>query len=173
MAANINAESLDGLLEPIAWQHCVSDISMELTEVSGWLSPAEVAFLVLAARCPTSRGDILEIGSFRGRSTIALAMGMQPANEKLGLTSTLIAVDPMLDDSPIMSQAVAVGEARKEFEQNLSNAGVTDHVQFHQAYSYDMAPKFNRPLRLLWIDGDHSYGATKQDFDLFSNFSHC
>lgn len=168
MAVDINAESLNALLEPVAWQRAVSDISEQLTDVSGWLSPSEIAFLVLAARCPTSRGDVLEIGSFRGRSTIALAHAMRPANDKLGIASSLIAIDPMLDDSPIMTRAVAQGEARKEFDRNLSAAGVNDQVHFHQAYSYDVAPKFNQPLRLLWIDGDHSYGSTKQDFDLFS-----
>jgi predicted O-methyltransferase YrrM len=168
MAVDINSESLGALLEPVAWQQAVADIGTALTDVSGWLSPAEIAFLVLAARCPTSRGDILEIGSFRGRSTIALAHAMQPANEKLSIGSSLVAIDPMLDDSPIMTQAVAQGEARKEFDRNLAAAGVSDRVNFHQAYSYDVAPKFNQPLRLLWIDGDHSYGSTKQDFDLFS-----
>lgn len=168
MAVDNSLDTINSLLDPVDWKQIIGDVSAKLTNVSGWLSPAETAFLVLAARCPTSRGDILEIGSFRGRSTIAIAHAMQLANKKLDLDSRLVAIDPMLDSSPIMSRAVGDGEARKEFDRNLANAGVTDLVQFHQAYSYDIAPKFNQPLRLLWIDGDHSYGGTKQDFDLFS-----
>jgi len=33
-----------------------------------------------------------------------------------------------------------------------------------------LGPKWNRKLRLLWIDGDHTYAGAKLDFDMFSPF---
>ena len=44
------------------------------------------------------------------------------------------------------------------------------HVERHRAFSRDVAKTWNRPIRLLWIDGDHTYKGCKEDFDLFSPF---
>jgi hypothetical protein len=151
----------------------MQQINRALEGVQGWLSPRETALLALAAACPTADGDVLEIGSFRGRSTIALALALewqQTAGDDRWRPSQLIAVDPMLDDDPLLEQPLAHGWARRIFEANLRRAGVLQQVEFHQAFSYDLAPQWQRPLRLLWIDGDHQYASTKQDFDLFAPF---
>jgi hypothetical protein len=146
-------------------------VAQAIAGVEGWLSPREVDFLTLLAAFPTADGDVLEIGSFRGRSTIALAIGMQQCQTgNDSPPSQLVAVDPMLDDDPLLRQAGSAGSARRQFDVNLSRAGVRELVEFHQAYSFELAPSWNRPLRLLWIDGDHRYDATKQDFDLFLPF---
>jgi hypothetical protein len=76
----------------------------------------------------------------------------------------------MLDDDPLLDAPLVRGTARAVFEQNLRRAGVTDWVEFHQAFSYDFVHRWWRPLRLLWIDGDHSYRSTKQDYDLFARY---
>ncbi len=142
-------------------------IHRALMGVDGWLSSRETEFLALLAACPTADGEILEIGSFRGRSTIALALAARLAP---GRSSRLIAIDPLLDDDPLLSAPLATGRARETFFRNLEQAGVSEDIEFHQAYSYEVVQRWNRPLRLLWVDGDHSYRSTKQDFDLFSPF---
>jgi hypothetical protein len=43
-------------------------------------------------------------------------------------------------------------------------------VEFHQKYSYEVAENWDRKLRLLWIDGDHTYAGTRTDFELFSKY---
>ena len=42
-------------------------------------------------------------------------------------------------------------------------------VEFHEKYSTDLAQNWNRPLRLLWIDGDHTYDGVRADFDGFAH----
>lgn len=54
-----------------------------------------------------------------------------------------------------------------EFLANLERAGVGDGVRSLRAYSTDVAPGWRDPIRLLWIDGDHSYKGAKADFDGF------
>jgi hypothetical protein len=44
---------------------------------------------------------------------------------------------------------------------------VEGSVEAHRAYSRDLAPGWNRPIRFLWIDGDHTYRGAQQDIALF------
>jgi hypothetical protein len=41
-------------------------------------------------------------------------------------------------------------------------------VEFHHALSKDVSSSWNEPIRLLWIDGDHSYQGAKDDYDGFA-----
>jgi hypothetical protein len=154
----------------VAFTSILSQIQQRLVGVEGWLTDREVEFLALAAARPTADGDILEIGSFRGRSTIVLALAShatRPADDPI---QPVIAIDPLLDDDPLLEKPLPSGTAKHIFHGNLRRAGVQNLVEFHQGFSYQVAPSWNRPLRLLWIDGDHSYPSTKQDFDLFTPY---
>jgi hypothetical protein len=62
------------------------------------------------------------------------------------------------------------GESLAHLRSNLEKHGVAELVEFHQGYAAELARQWNRPLRLLWIDGDHTYEGAKSDFDLFSPF---
>src|SRR2546430_4811345 len=54
-----------------------------------------------------------------------------------------------------------------EFQENLRRAGVAGAVDCRRAFSHEVARDWIRPIRLLWIDGDHVYEAVKQDLALF------
>ncbi|HKP71132.1 MAG TPA: class I SAM-dependent methyltransferase [Pyrinomonadaceae bacterium] len=135
----------------------------EMESVEGYLAPNEIRFLALLAACPTADGEILEIGSFKGKSTIILAKSAGLADG-----STINAVDPMTapceTDPTLGTQESSLGD----FKRNIANAGVEDRVRLHQMFSKDLASEWNKPLRLLWIDGDHTYAGTKLDFDGFA-----
>ena len=81
-----------------------------------------------------------------------------------------MAVDPLT--SPAITDPDLKGEKSclKDFQTNLRNAGVEKHVEFHRKRSSELAKVWNRDIRLLWIDGDHTYSGTKLDFDAFSPF---
>ena len=128
--------------------------------IEGHLSPREIRFLGLLAACPTATGEVLEIGSYRGRSTVVLAKAMA--------AGTVHAVDPLTapaitDQYKSENQTIA-----QDFYGNIEKHGVKARVAFNQMYSHELSPSWTLPLRLLWIDADHSYPGTKQDFDLFS-----
>ena len=150
---------------PNGFLKTLQDIRSTIRPIDGWLTDREASFLALLGACPTATGDILEIGSFRGRSTVVLAKAKQLVD---GDDSTLVAIDPLPNEEPMTESARGERSARALFDLNLRQSGVDREIEFHQAYSYDLAEEWNRELRLLWIDGDHSYPSTKQDFDLFS-----
>src|SRR5260370_34914074 len=100
----------------------------------------------LAGTHAASKGTIVEIGSFKGRSTVMLAK--VASHYSLG---PIVAIDP--HNSPILLDHHANPEASsyQDFLDSIHAAGVSDHVESHAAYSTDVASSWNRPIRLLWI----------------------
>lgn len=134
----------------------------ETRKVPGHLGESEARFLGLLAACVPARGTIVEIGSFKGRSTVMLAK----VASHYGL-GPVVAIDP--HNSPILLDHHADPESSsyKDFLNSIHAAGVSNHVESHVAYSTDVASLWKRPIRLLWIDGDHSYEGAKNDFHGF------
>ena len=54
-----------------------------------------------------------------------------------------------------------------EFTKNIKEKGVAEKIKLHQTFSYELAKTWKEPIRLLWIDGDHTYRGTKLDFEGF------
>ena len=132
-------------------------------KVQGHLSLREMRFLCLLGMFPATSGDILEIGSFRGKSTIAFAKSVQYLNGE----QKLHAVDPMIlssDTDPTYQSTVPL---QTEFIKNLRDHDVESIVEFHKMRSADLGKSWNRPLRLLFIDGDHTYPEVKRDLETF------
>jgi predicted O-methyltransferase YrrM len=129
----------------------------------GFLTEREARFLILAAAAAPGRGVILEIGSFKGKSTVGLAS--VAAHYKLG---AVVAVDPHTAPSSTDPNLGTQASSFDDFRHTLAAAGLSAHVEVHRTFSRDLASGWNRPIRLLWIDGDHTYPGAKQDLDLFA-----
>jgi len=126
------------------------------------LTEREARFLALVAACAPAPGVILEIGSFKGKSTVGLASVAQ----RYGL-GPVITVDPHSGPSITDPDVGPGGSSWDDFRASLRNAGVESVVEAHRAYSRDVARGWTRPIRFLWIDGDHTYRGSKEDIDLF------
>jgi predicted O-methyltransferase YrrM len=132
--------------------------------VPGFLMEAEARLLGTIAACAPAGAAIVEIGSFKGKSTVMLAK--VAAHYGLG---KVVAIDPHNFNSEELAGFKTGPEATsyREFLSNLEAAGVTGQVEVHRAFSTDVAHEWNRPIAFLWIDGDHSYKGAKADFDGF------
>lgn len=140
-----------------AWQHT--------RPIPGFLQENEARFLGTLAACTPAQGTIMEIGSFKGKSTVMLATvaaryGQPP----------VVAIDPHAGLSYLGTPTPHQDPTYNEFLASIKSAGVEAHVEIWRAFSRDVAGQWNRPIRLLWIDGDHSYRGCKEDFDLFSPY---
>jgi hypothetical protein len=129
----------------------------------GFLAENEIRFLGILAACTPANGVIVEIGSFKGKSTVMLAT----MAGKYGL-GPVVAIDPHEGLSYMGPDAPHQSPTFDEFLSSIKSAGLQSHVEVQRAYSQDVAKNWTRPIRLLWIDGDHSYKGCKEDFDLFS-----
>lgn len=148
---------------PEGFARFVTELVAESRSIEGHLTDREISFLALLASCPTTCGDVLEIGSFKGKSTIILAKGA-----RLAAQERIVAVDPLT--SPSVTDPSLRGEASglPDFRANLERAGVAANVEFHQMFSGELAQSWDRKLRLLWIDGDHTVAGSNSDYEQFS-----
>jgi predicted O-methyltransferase YrrM len=139
-----------------------TDRLLELSKsLSGHLRKREVQFL---ATLPflSLEGDILEIGSFKGKSTIILAKAAKAAGH-----GKIHACDPLsLSCSTDPTDAIKE-ELPRIFYNNLQAHGVQDQVEFFQMRSQELAEIWNKPLKILWIDGDHTYDGVMKDITFF------
>lgn len=148
---------------PADFENFTENLLTEIESVEGYLAPNEIRFLALMAACPTADGEILEIGSFKGKSTVILAKAAA-----LGGNGKVHAVDPMIAPSETDPDLRGQESSLPDFQKNIESQGVASQVDFHQNFSYELAKTWTKPLRLLWIDGDHTYKGTKLDFDGFA-----
>jgi predicted O-methyltransferase YrrM len=142
----------------------VIEKAWQLTQrTPGFLGESEARFLGLLAACVPGRGAIVEIGSFKGKSTVMLAS--VAAQYGLG---PVVAIDPHTAPSPTDPILKTNSSTFDEFQASLKSAGVEKHVEAHREFSAVVAKDWNRPIRVLWIDGDHTFRGAKEDFDLFT-----
>jgi predicted O-methyltransferase YrrM len=132
--------------------------------VPGWLSRPEGAVLYHVARFGPGHGDIVEIGSYQGRSTACLAGGAMD-----GPGGRVHAVDPHTGDRGQLEQlGVERINTEPAFRRNMAGLGLETAVVPHIATSRVAAEKYDGPpVRLLFIDGWHSTAAVLEDFTVW------
>ncbi len=124
--------------------------------IEGWLSDAQGCALFRAAAATTGKGLIVEIGSWKGRSTAWLAAGARLA------AARVYAVDPHTGSREDPEAATLAA-----FRANLTDAGLADVVEPLVMTSAEAARTLDGPVELLFIDGDHSYEGVRLDADLW------
>ena len=132
--------------------------------INGWLIPEEAATLYLTACKVPSGGQIVEIGSWQGKSTICLATGLVAPDTHIH------AIDPFIIDSTdgksVYSGKVDGEERLAVFKRNLDKWQVGSKVTPYIGYSRDFVGRFPR-IDLLFIDGDHSIAGCQFDVDAY------
>ncbi len=134
----------------------------------GHLRPREARFLALAALTVRAQGTIVEIGSYKGRSTVLLAHAARRAGR-----AGVVAIDPLTSETVAATAALTATQpehVRAAFERNLDAAGVSADVELIPRTSLEVATSWSRPIRLLWIDGDHSNDGALRDVLAFTPF---
>jgi predicted O-methyltransferase YrrM len=127
-------------------------------DLPGMLTQAEVDCLYQLGQFNDRKGVIVEIGSWKGKSTVALALGAGNLHSE-----KIYAIDP----HRVMPEEGYLEDTEAEFLANIKRAGVADRVVPMIMTSEAAAREWDKPIRLLWIDGDHRYEAAKLDFSLW------
>jgi len=147
-----------------------AEASARFQAIEGYLHPLEGFALGRLAAAGEGVGEVVEIGSFMGRSTSWLAWGAMSAGRE-----RITAIDHFMG-SPEHQQGqrwecrdiVESGSTLARFRANMEAAGVARHVDAIVAPSLHARKTWTRPIRLVFIDGDHSYEATRADFEAWA-----
>jgi methyltransferase family protein len=128
--------------------------------VEGWMTDAQARRLWDRAREVPTDGRIVEIGSYRGRSAIVLALGSTDGVE-------VVAIDPHAgnDRGPQeIHGTVDEGEGdHQAFLANLDRAGVRGRIRHVRRPSQEAGPDVEDPIDLLYIDGAHRFVPARAD----------
>lgn len=135
----------------------------KLRGVEGYLSDDEAWALYLAVRdSSASEPRVVEVGSYKGKSTIAFASAL--AERQSG---TLVAVDPHAPTGKASyTHEHGDQDTYAEFNRNIADAGVAAYVTSIRAVSRDARAAYDmRPIDVLFIDGSHDYEDVLVDID--------
>lgn len=127
-----------------AWDHARA--------IPGWLTREQAEVLWHAARGLPPGGQVVEIGSHRGRSTVVLGHAARAAGARV------TAVDPFVDGRLFGGAAT-----REHFERSIALAGLTGTVRLVCDYSTALRRSWTEPIGLLYIDGKHDYWTFTDD----------
>ena len=137
-----------------------------LDGVAGWLDNDEARLLHRLAGDLHSKGRCVELGSYMGRSTIAIASALPEGH-------SVLAVDTFRGSPEHQSGATFFDPATllpdgsidtlPQFEANIARAGLGDRVEARRMPTVAAADVFSGSIALLFVDADHAYAAVTAD----------
>ena len=134
-------------------------IAGAVESIDGYLLPGQEKYLFNKAKSLPDNSIILEIGSYRGRSTAAMAFAC------LGTNKRIYAVDPF---ECSRCQQGRFAASRDIFEYNLRRHDLLKYVITLQGFSTEILHDWRGrpPIDFAFIDGSHSYAGVKNDLAL-------
>jgi MMP 1-O-methyltransferase len=142
--------------------------SLNADSVQGMIAKSESDALLFLSTFQEKRGNIVEIGSWLGKSTIYLAKGCSLTGNGI-----VYAVDHFKGN--LGKEKFYFGDKTSEetiiedFKQNLKNAGVYGYVKPMVMSSEKATKIIDEDLRAVFIDGDHTYEGVLNDIELWQN----
>lgn len=125
-------------------------------DIDGWLGEEEGEILYWLAQKNINLGCVVELGSFHGKSTICLAQGTKKVNG-----GKVYALDNFMGDRYIWFRKKSF---YNKFVSNIQKYSLSDLIEPIKGDFSEIVKDWNKPIRLLFIDGSHSYTDVKKDF---------
>ncbi len=106
---------------------------------------------------------VVEIGSARGKSTCCLSLAC-----KDNQAGKVFAIDPHMSNA--WSDVNTTGDNERFLRSRLKAYDLEPYCEVIRATSTEAAKTWDRPIDLIFIDGDHTFEGVKTDFELFQPY---
>jgi ADP-heptose:LPS heptosyltransferase/predicted O-methyltransferase YrrM len=138
-----------------------SQISIYVEEVEGFMVRGQEEFLFNKVKSLPDTAVIVEIGSFKGRSTVAMGYACLNTRRKLFCIDTWDGNDSDFDQRNF----------HETWKQNIRNNHLESHVIPLKGLSHDILKHWNIKradfkIDFIFIDGSHQYADVLKDFEL-------
>ena len=128
--------------------------------------PGQELWLYHAVQNLPGDATIVEIGSYMGRSTTAMAFACRDSKRRIFAIDTFAG-----NESDFVKGKNNVdwegGGYIEVFKENLRQNNLLSYVTPIQAYSYEAGKEWNESIDFLFVDGSHEFEDVLQDFELF------
>lgn len=139
----------------------------EVKSINGMTSDEEAEKLFFLSMTQNIRGDIVEIGSWLGKSTVHLAKGCQIS--KNGIVHAVDTFQGNKGKESLYTNPLNTNETIVErFKKNIKTARVQKEIKIYKMTSKEASKKIRKKLRLVFIDGCHDYEFVAEDIQLWS-----
>lgn len=134
--------------------------------IPGMITQDSGKFLYSLCYMQEINGDVVEIGSWQGRSTIFLGTAVKESKN-----GNFYAVDHFkgnIGKEDLYEVDGKLNNLKENFIENIKKFGLNETVNLLEMMNYEAAKKLkNNNIRFLFIDGDHTEDGVTKDIELF------
>lgn len=137
------------------------DIALAVDSVQGWLVVGQEKFLFDKVKSLPDGAKILEVGSFVGRSTSAMAFACVGTNKRIFSIDTFVG---MVDGGT----KVQGNTFFDRWKSNITRLGLSQYITPLQGFSNELLANWGEESKFdfAFIDGSHHYADVLNDFEL-------
>ena len=147
----------------------LEEIKKNTESIQGWCN-AQGAFLLYALALNFAPGNVIvELGSWKGLSTVWLANAVKDKNDGKSLVYAVDTWDGSLEHKDMLKE-YEKDQLYKEFLNNILSAGVSDFIIPLRGDTISITRQWpiEREIGLLHIDASHEYDSVRKDFEFWS-----
>ena len=143
--------------------------------IEGWTTPPELLALAEVSKGLPNDAQIVEVGSFLGRSSVMIA-----GSRKLQGSGKVHCIDPF--DASGDSYSTEIYEniekeskltLRERFDHYVKISNVQDYIEVYSGTAESVAEHWKTPIDLLFLDGDQSPIGARSSYDHWIPFLKC
>ncbi len=136
------------------------EVAPMVNKVEGFLARGQENALFNIVKQLPKNAVIVEIGSFKGRSTVSMGYAARGTDRIIHTIDTFKG-----NESDPVSQSTLnrFGDYFQVFLKNIRDCGVEAYVEVYRAFSFEVVKQWNTPIDFIFIDGSHKYEDVKQD----------
>jgi len=124
--------------------------------IQGWMNPRELAFLFGIAHAIPHGGTVVEIGSWKGRSTVAICEGLKGAS--------MYAVDTFGGDPDLMERYAEELQEDRVYKEFCDHTAAYAFLEVLRMTSSEASTRFeDSSLDWVFIDADHTFDRVHED----------